>query len=131
MPHATKIAIVANYQFQSITYHLPKTMAHIQRSIQGESVSRSILQMAKHVNQQTQLLLLDLENGVGCDALQSRLGGLNGAVIQMENLLNACHGILGNGIIQNPKGHPGRRRPHCPPPSGSARRGRSEPAPEI
>ncbi|MBS1710650.1 MAG: hypothetical protein JSS71_02855 [Armatimonadetes bacterium] len=93
-------------------------MAHVQQSNHGESVNRSILQMAKHVNQQTQLLLLDLENGVRCDALQSRLGGLSGAVIQMENLLNACQGILGNGIIQNQNGHPGRRRPHCPPPAG-------------
>lgn len=106
-------------------------MTPVQRSEPSESVNRSIVQMAKHVNQQTQLLLLDLENGVQCDALQRRLGGLSGAVIQMENLLTDCQAILGNGIIQNQNGHLGQRRPYFPNSSGWAQRRRPESAPKT
>lgn len=90
-------------KYFNFNYNNTIVMAHAFQPPGPESLSGSIHVMAKHVHEQSRLLLLDLSKGACADSLECRLGGLSGAVIQLENLLNSCRQVIGDEPIATPE----------------------------
>jgi hypothetical protein len=65
-------------------------------------LSSTVQHMALHVYEQSHLLLMDINNGTQFESLESRLGCISGAVMQLENLLGSYHRLNSNERIHEP-----------------------------
>lgn len=58
--------------------------------------------MAQHVLEQAQMLMMDISNGTQASSVESRLGCISGAVLQLENLLESYRRIDADQEIYDP-----------------------------